>query len=191
MRAGKLNCLEPLLAALRSGKLIVFAGAGVSLGAPANLPSFRQLTRLIAAGTGERQLDGEPDDRFLGRLHQRRIDVHGLAAKQLSRPGLTPTTLHYELLRLFPTLESVRVVTTNFDLLIEVAAGTVFGSSPEVYSGAALPLGRDFTGIVHVHGALRAETTLSRRSEFVGPLLSTDSLGIAKPHSTTDEGALN
>lgn len=45
-------------------------------------------------------------------------------------------------------------VTTNFDLHFEAAASMLFGSTPEVYRAPALPLGYDFTGIVHVHGAL-------------------------------------
>ena len=44
---------EPLRAALRDGRLVVFAGAGVSMGKPASLPDFRTLADSIAAGTGE------------------------------------------------------------------------------------------------------------------------------------------
>ena len=43
MKIGGVDFPEPLLNALRDGKLVVFAGAGVSMGPPAGLPSFREL----------------------------------------------------------------------------------------------------------------------------------------------------
>ena len=42
--------------------------------------------------------------------------------------------------------------TTNFDLLFEQAAEDVFGVVPEVFRAPALPQGRSFKGIVHLHG---------------------------------------
>ena len=39
---------KPLLTALRNGRLVVFAGAGVSMGEPADLPDFENLARAIA-----------------------------------------------------------------------------------------------------------------------------------------------
>ena len=41
MRIGGVDFPEPLLNALRDGRLVVFAGAGVSMGPPACLPGFR------------------------------------------------------------------------------------------------------------------------------------------------------
>ena len=43
---------EPLLNALRGGRLVIFSGAGVSMGSPANLPNFRRLADQVATGTG-------------------------------------------------------------------------------------------------------------------------------------------
>jgi hypothetical protein len=154
MRIGGLDFPEEFLTPLRSGRLIVFAGAGVSMGPPANLPSFAQLTRLVSDGTGEAREENEPDDRFLGRLHDRGVDVHARASDFLAKPEAKPTDLHLDLLRLFQTVGEVRLVTTNFDCLFEDAAKTVFGSVPEVSRAPALPLGRQFRGIVHVHGAI-------------------------------------
>ena len=44
--------------------------------------------------------------------------------------------------------------TTNFDLLFADAAQDVFPEQPELCKAPALPLGRTFNGIVHVHGCL-------------------------------------
>ena len=66
---------DPLRAALRDGTLVVFAGAGVSMGKPACLPDFRTLAESIAEGTGERRRCNEPDDAFLGRLQHRGVRV--------------------------------------------------------------------------------------------------------------------
>jgi len=143
---------ESVLDALRDDKLVIFAGAGVSMGAPSNLASFWTLAKDIAQGTG--QTPTEPLDRFLGQLQHRNVPVHERAAHLLSPPNSTPNTLHENLLRLFGAKERVKLVTTNFDLHFETAASALFGSDPDTYQAPALPLGYNFTGIVHVHGAL-------------------------------------
>ena len=144
----------PVKSALRDGRLVVFAGAGVSMGEPARLPDFESLARTIAQGTGESRKDDEPVDRFLGRLKDKGTKVHELAADALSREDLAPTTLHRELLRLYSDASRVRIVTTNFDLLFEQAAADLFDTAPDAFRAPALPLGHDFNGIVHVHGAV-------------------------------------
>lgn len=155
MKIANIDFPKPLLNALRDGKLVVFAGAGVSMGEPASLPSFKDLANKIAEGTGKTLQDREPIDRFLGRLQHDRVKVHALAEENLSLPGLQATDLHRNLLRLYSTAEQVRVVTTNFDLLFEQAAKDVFtNSQPEVFRAPALPLGHQFNGIVHLHGAV-------------------------------------
>ncbi len=153
MKIANIDFPKPLLNALRDGELVVFAGAGVSMGEPACLPSFKDLANKIAKGTGKTLQDREPIDRFLGRLQHDGVKVHTLAAKNLSPPGLKATDLHRNLLRLYSNAEQVRVVTTNFDILFEQAAEGVFNNSqPEVFRAPALPLGHQFNGIVHVHG---------------------------------------
>ena len=94
----------------------------------------------------------DPIDHFLGRLEYEGVKVHERAAEVLSRDGLEPTALHRDLLRLYPDVEKVRVVTTNFDGLFEQAAENLFGSIPEVFRAPALPSGRQFCGVVHIHG---------------------------------------
>ena len=159
MKIAGIDFPSPLLSALRDGELVIFAGAGVSMGEPACLPSFKELAKKIAQGTGEvlreKESEREPEDRFLGKLHQNGVKVHERAVQELSRNNPKPTDLHRDLLRLYQKNgDQVRVVTTNFDLLFEEAAQDVFGAVPEIFRAPALPLGRDFNGIVHVHGAL-------------------------------------
>ncbi len=154
MRIGEIQFPEPFMTAVRDGTLVVFAGAGVSMGDPANLPSFARLAQLIAEGTGQNREDREPEDRFLGRLKDAQVEVHKRAAKLLSREGLSHTPLHRNLLRLYKSGEEVRLVTTNFDLLFEDAAKTLFAESPETFRAPALPSGERFRGIVHIHGAV-------------------------------------
>ena len=157
MKIADIDFLDPLLAALRDGKLVIFAGAGVSMGEPSCLPDFAGLADRIATGTGQTRRDAEdaePVDRFLGRLQHAEVGVHARAAQALSRGELKPTELHRDLLRLFSGAGQVRVVTTNFDRLFEQASKDVLDSIPEVFRAPALPLGNDFNGIVHVHGAV-------------------------------------
>jgi hypothetical protein len=166
MKIAGIELPELLLASLRDGRLVIFAGAGVSIGPPAHLPDFKRLTELIAAGTGEAIQDGEPEDRFLGRLRFDGVDVHSRAAEILSRDEPSPTSLHRDLLRLYPDIDQVRVVTTNFDLLFEKAAQETQGS-PDRYVAPALPLGDKFRGIVHVHGAVsRPEQMVLTDADF-------------------------
>jgi len=154
VKLNTINFPDELLKNIRTGKLVVFAGAGVSMGAPANLPNFSELADRIAAGTGENRKKYEPDDRFLGRLYQRGVDVHVRASNLLKiKPG-SSTALHSDLLRLFKDSKHIRIVTTNFDILFEDAAATLFAEPIDVYNAPALPLGHDFLGLVHVHGSL-------------------------------------
>ena len=83
---------EPLLNALRDGRLVVFAGAGVSMESPAELPSFRKLAERVADGTGQSRarkdhgkvVESETEDQFLGRLEDcKGKESHQLATKLL------------------------------------------------------------------------------------------------------------
>ena len=158
MEIARIEFPELLCGALREGDLVIFAGAGVSMGEPAWLPDFKNLATAIAQGTGEAQQDNESEDRFLGRLHHKEVQVHSIAAENLQtnlRGEIPkPTDLHRDLLRLYPGPGTTRLVTTNFDLLFEGVITETFGSKPEMFRAPAFPLGREFNGIVHLHGAL-------------------------------------
>ncbi len=164
-KLGAIEFDDRILDAVRDDRLIIFAGAGVSMGPPSNLASFWKLACDIAQGTG--LAPSEPLDRFLGQLHHRNVAVHERAAQLLSPAGSAPNALHHDLLRLFRTADRVRLVTTNFDLHFETAADALFGAVPDVYRAPALPLGYDFSGIVHVHGALpRARDFILTDADF-------------------------
>ena len=154
MKIAGIDFPKPLINALHDGELVIFAGAGVSMGEPACLPNFKHLAKTIAEGTGETLTAGEEIDHFLGRLQHGKVKVHERAAEVLAQDNLKFTELHRNLLRLYPGVGKVRVVTTNFDLLFEQAAEDIFGSVPEVFRAPALPSGGEFNGIVHVHGSI-------------------------------------
>ena len=85
MKLGGIDFPSALMTALRDDRLVVFAGAGVSMGKPASLPDFRTLAKQIAQDTGEDIASGEPEDRFLGRLQtDRGVQVHARAAALLA-----------------------------------------------------------------------------------------------------------
>lgn len=157
-RLGNLNFDYQILEAIRDGRFVVFAGAGVSMGPPSNLDSFWTLAEKVARGTGSTPED--PLDRFLGVLQHKGVAVHARAVDLLSPPGSAPTALHRDLIRLFGSADRIKVVTTNFDLHFETAANAIFNLEPAVYRAPALPLGYDFQGIVHVHGALPHASSL-------------------------------
>ncbi len=151
-RLGNLDFDDRILDAIKESRLVVFAGAGVSMGPPSNLDNFWQLAEKIACHTG--LTPSHPFDRFLGVLQHQGVAVHQRAGELLSPEGSAPNVLHRDLIRLFGAVDRIKLVTTNFDLHFETAAEEVYGSSPEVYRAPALPLGYSFHGIVHVHGAL-------------------------------------
>ncbi|HYD60897.1 MAG TPA: SIR2 family protein [Noviherbaspirillum sp.] len=158
VKLGSIDFHDDILRALRDDSLVVFAGAGVSMGPPSFLPSFEKLANDIADGTGKTA--SQPLDRFLGQLHHEKVPVHNRAVQLLSRSDSKPTSLHENLIGMFRDVERVRVVTTNFDLHFEAASASHFGKIPDVYRAPALPLGYRFTGIVHVHGALTHSDSL-------------------------------
>ena len=167
MKIAGIDFPKPLLDALRDGRLVVFAGAGVSMGEPANLPSFSKLAEAIARGSGAISNQGESEDQFLGRLQHRGVKVHARAAEELSKHDSYPTALHFDLLRIFHKPAFIRVVTSNFDPLFERAAEDLFGTLPDVFAAPALPVGSRFNGIVHVHGSTdRKENMILTDSDF-------------------------
>jgi hypothetical protein len=145
---------EHLLNAQREKSLVVFAGAGVSMGTPSNYPSFEDLVEEVARWSGKKRPEGERPEHFLGRLVDENIKVHEEVVQLLSSPESKHKPLHEDLLKLFGSPDQIRIVTTNFDSHLESAAAKVFGHMPEVFRAPALPLGNDFSGIVYLHGSV-------------------------------------
>ncbi|MDE2991644.1 MAG: DUF4020 domain-containing protein [Chloroflexota bacterium] len=154
MRISGIDFPNSLINAIRSEELVVFAGAGVSMGPPANMPNFAGLATAISAGTSIDRAENETLDRFLGRLKNEGVDVHQRTGEILRSYGDEPTDLQRALLRLNHSYGVPRIVTTNFDLLFERAAKEIVADDLDSFVAPALPLGRSFSGIVHVHGDL-------------------------------------
>ena len=146
---------ETVLRAQKAGNLVVFAGAGVSMPSPSNLPNFDDLAAEVAGAALQRE-DGEPVDHFLGRLDLHGVKVHERVHRILTAPASTPNSLHFDILRLFTSPSDVRLVTTNFDRHFTTAAQSLFGvvNLPEVHFAPALPLGHRFAGMIYMHGSV-------------------------------------
>src|SRR5260370_6828140 len=153
MRIRGVDFPEPLLAARKNGRLVIFAGAGVSIPPPSNYPDFGKLADQVGSGALVRQ-EPEPIDRFLGRLADKKVKVHERVHQILSDPDSAPNRLHSGLFRLFETEANIRLVTTNFDLHFTTAARSLFKELPEIHSAPALPLGDAFVGLVYLQGSV-------------------------------------
>ena len=148
----EVNFPVEVIEALQKGRLIIFAGAGVSAGPPSNLPTFKNLAEKIAKESGfeiER-----PFDRFLGKLKKNGVKTHHIAQEILSNPNSKPTELHKYLVKLFSKSEDVRIVTTNFDRHFSTVVNKEFGNGVKIYYAPALPLGNKFNGLVYLHGCI-------------------------------------
>lgn len=144
---------DELSQARDDGKLLVFAGAGVSYGPPSSLPLFSGLAERIAENTATLREPNELFDRFLGRLHRGGVRVHELAKTILLDPQSCPNLLHDLLLRLFGKPEAIRLVTTNFDHHFTRACQERWPNAVREYYAPALPRGASFRGVVYLHGA--------------------------------------
>jgi hypothetical protein len=139
--------------ALEEGRLVIFAGAGISVPPPSNLPSFNGLACQICSLTS---VPPGKEDQVLGKMARNGTDVHAVAARILYHPKTRPTELHKQALRIFGSPDKVRIVTTNFDDHFSTAARSVFRKqSVKEFYAPALPLGDNFHGIVYLHGSAR------------------------------------
>lgn len=152
MRIGKIDIPKEVIDAQACGKLVIFAGAGVSMPPPSNYPDFKELAKDIAAGTIVPR-DMEPIDQFLGRLEKRGVKVHQTVRNRLSDPKSRPNPLHYLLTRIASGGDGLHLVTTNFDKHFSTAAKRAAGEI-EAFFAPALPLGDRFQGVVYLHGSV-------------------------------------
>jgi hypothetical protein len=156
---------EALLDAQRDGHLVIFAGAGVSMGPPSNLPGFDTLATQIAAGLLV-PVANESFDIFLGRVSSLGVDVQKSARQHLDLLGSAHRPLHSLIVDLFRAEGDVRIVTTNFDQHFTTAAHARYPAI-DIFTAPALPLGRDFRGLVYLHGSLgRPEPLVLTDAEF-------------------------
>ena len=155
-RIGGIDYPNEVIRALLERRLVVFAGAGVSMDSPTSLPSFEGLIREIEQLTRRKRSDGESHDMYLGRIaDDLDFNVRGVVANLLSKEDSRPNNNHLNLLRLFGCSDNVRLVTTNFDSMLEQACGPL-GWAVDSFTAPVLPAATDFNGIVHLHGSLDA-----------------------------------
>ncbi|MCL8027346.1 DUF4020 domain-containing protein [Nocardioides bruguierae] len=155
MQIRSIDLPDELLQAARDGQLVVFVGAGASRDDPSGLPDFAKLVTRIGrrADSRPKKADLRRPDVFLGRLDDEKVDVHRLVHEAINLPKSEPNRLHHAIIDVARTHGPIRVVTTNYDLHLTTAARSR-GLEPQVFEAPALPVGDDFTGIVHLHGAL-------------------------------------
>lgn len=156
--SGGLDLPSAVLAAQQDGSLVVFAGAGVSIPTPSGLPTFEQLANDVAHACGSSEAVDDPTriEEFLGDLEESGAAVHETVKRLISDPRSKPNQLHRALVELFDDHEP-RIVTTNFDCHFEGAYRSQHKET-EIpnFSAPAMPLGNDFTGVVHLHGSVTA-----------------------------------
>lgn len=173
-----INFPDDLIKSIQNNELVVFAGAGVSMGKPTCLPDFAKLTRLIAKDTGHNLLRRKDYEVFLGELKNNwgsgdGPDVNSLAAEILSKTCKEPNDLHRALINLFEHPEDIKIVTTNYDQMFEVETERL-GYPVKIYDVPALPLGDDVTGIVHLHGNINNPRYIVLTDEDFGRAYLTD-----------------
>lgn len=145
---------DDVVAALRDGELVIFAGAGVSMGAPTLLPSFGDLAIELGTDAKIPEHESEELERYLGRIADSGYPLHTQASKRIERAEES-NQLHRAVIELAKVGKTLRLVTTNFDLHLSSCAREVFGDGGfDEYFAPALPLGDDFEGIVYLHGAV-------------------------------------
>ncbi|MEA5082017.1 hypothetical protein SDC9_59480 [bioreactor metagenome] len=147
------NIPDDILNALQENKLVIFAGAGVSIPEPSLYPDFKELADKIGRGSLPRKAN-DPIDIYLGNLKRLGVDVHRRAKRMLSNSKSKPTTLHEDLVNLFTDPYNLRIVTTNFDKHFSTVITERFAGQVETYYAPALPLGGNFRGLVYLHGSV-------------------------------------
>ena len=149
---------QGLLDAHTEGQLVFFVGAGASVDAPSSLPSFDALARDLARLARVPFTDGVAIDFFLGSMPSD-FDVHVHARKLIATEASRPNSTHAALVRLAAASGPLRIVTTNFDDHLMAAATSAGIAIQDKWIGPALPLGSDFTGLVHLHGSVMRDDT--------------------------------
>ncbi|AZT99631.1 SIR2 family protein [Brevibacterium linens] len=143
---------EELISAAADGDLVLFVGAGVSMNAPSNLPSFSKLVEQVAESIGATVDERLEPDAAVGRLcnsdPSARVHLREIIADTDSHRNDS----HRAIVRLASACGRIRIVSTNYDEHLVAAADELSLELGDTYSGPAVPLGRDFTGLVYLHG---------------------------------------
>lgn len=143
-----------IIDAINEERLVIFAGAGVSMGYPTNLPSFKELTKFFSKKNyfnNIETIENKNNDQYLGKLENQNIYVHNIISKIFEDKNLKPNEYHNSLIDLFGKSKKIRIVTTNYDQMFEKVLEKK-GIKTNIYSNPALPYGDDFEGVIHLHG---------------------------------------
>lgn len=154
---GDVELPQAVLDAQAAGLLVFFVGAGASVDAPSDLPSFKGLARELAAQARWTFDESRGDlDTYLGEMPAT-FDTHAHARDLIARADSRPNETHRLLVRVGASIGPLRIVTTNFDDHLATAALGEGIGVPDKWFGPALPMGDDFAGIVHLHGSVLRE----------------------------------
>src|SRR6266508_4290965 len=153
MWLGGVEIPNTLIEARLDGRLVIFAGAGVSVPRPSGIPTFDDMVATIQEESGQPRRKSEPLDAFLGRVNASGYRVHERVERIIRSAG-SENALHRAIVGLFGEPAHLRVVTTNFDRLLTRAAEGRWSPVVQEYVAPALPLGEDAKGIVYLHGAV-------------------------------------
>ncbi len=151
---GDVEIPQPVLDAHANGDLVLFVGAGASMGEPSKLPSFKRLAEIMAEKAGETFSDDGGLDFFLGSLPAG-FDTHRHVRDEIAGGSAKYNPIHTAIVQLAATSGMFRIVTTNFDLHLESAATDAGVSPDDIWHSPALPIGSDYEGLVYLHGSVR------------------------------------
>jgi len=187
MNPDKLEIPDELRQAQREGKLVIFAGAGVSVNPPSYIPLKEQLCNEISEmlsktdRTYRRRKNQEPEDYYqeLRRREQRISEIYFFALRR-SCANSSPNHLHRDIARLFNSLTDVKIVTINHDEHLTEACRTVFNEWPHqqllIHHSYHSPTLAQYSGIMYLHGCLSQppeHLVFDRRTEEAAYLYET------------------
>jgi hypothetical protein len=148
-----------LFEAHQKGDLVLFVGAGASMSQPTGMPDFGRLAETLANKAGTSFLGENQDtDRLLGTLPTT-FNIRRHTKTIFKREESRPNTVHDSIIQLANTSEKFKIITTNFDCLLEEIAN----SNPHTKTSwrfcdkPLTPEEHDFEGIVHIHGSAKGE----------------------------------
>lgn len=138
---GKILIDGQLIEAQKKNELVIFAGAGVSYGPPANVPSLDKVAQDFLETHVSKWMPVLDKQGKLIDLIDRLNEIDRLKPK-LFRPFIKsaysshvkPCKLHNYLVRLFKVNQHLRIITTNYDTLFEKAATDLRGFEPLIFN---------------------------------------------------------
>ncbi|MDR2254904.1 MAG: SIR2 family protein [Arthrobacter sp.] len=153
---GDVELPDEILDAHERGELVFFVGAGASVESPSKLPLFRNLAKTLAELASHPFSESGGLDFFIGTLESlaQGFDAHQHAKTLISDPESRFNPLHRAIVDLAGIGGAFRVVTTNYDDHLAAAARSESIQVSDTWYGPALPIGRDFSGLVHLHGSV-------------------------------------